>query len=134
MGKSLRIGNGRQEAPCPWDCFAVFEQSSPKLPGSRGDGDLRLAGDSDLAEAAGGRFYIEPGLSVFFRDAMEIGEAFLFVMSLPADGACRAPLHAFAAAPVEVEEAVRMVIVVGPLRRRDGVAALSWPGSPSPWA
>ena len=52
LGKSLRIENGRQEAPCSWDCFVVFERASPKLPGSRGEGDLRLAGDADLAETA----------------------------------------------------------------------------------
>ncbi|MBU1965941.1 MAG: hypothetical protein KKD24_09065, partial [Proteobacteria bacterium] len=38
IGKSLRIENGRQEAPCSRDCFAVFERASPKLSGSPGEG------------------------------------------------------------------------------------------------
>ena len=94
---------------------------SPILTASPGDGDLCLARDAGLAEAAGRGFESVSRLNVFFRNVVEVVEAFLLVMApLPGDGVRRAPLDAFAAAAVEIIEAVRVVIVVGPLRWGNG--------------
>ena len=48
------------------------------------DGDLRLAGDAGLAEAAGGGVQTERGVAVLYRDVVEVAVAFLLVMPLPA--------------------------------------------------
>ena len=61
------------------------------------------------------------GLDIFFRYVVEVVEAFLLIMApLPGDGVRRAPLDTFAAAAVEIIEAVRVVIFIRPLRWRDG--------------
>ena len=87
---------------------------SPILPVSPGNGDLRLAGDAGLAEAAGRSFESIPRLDIGFQYVVEVVEAFLLVMApLLADGVRGAPFDAFAAAAIEIIEAVRMVIVVG---------------------
>ena len=99
----------------------IQEGNSILLPGSPGDGDPCLAGNAGLTEAAGRGFKPESRLNVFFRYVVDVIEAFLLVMaSFPGDGVRRAPFDAFAATAVEIIEAVRVVIVVGPLRRRDG--------------
>jgi hypothetical protein len=86
------------------------------LTGSFGDRDLCLARDAGLAEAAGRGLESVARLNVFFRYVVEVVEAFLLIMALlPADGVRRAPLDAFAAAAVEIIEAVCVVIVVGSL-------------------